>query len=145
MKTNKTNRDSKTKKKHIIDTYTTMYFVDIVVANQYTTLEELKKLYSYSDKVELDDLVLNGDCTTTFCLRKSDNKPVCLVKYNGPSDIKGLDPILDLINTVCHEAGHCVMDIYRSIGQDICPCSQEPVCYFLGYVAECIYKTLTKK
>lgn len=140
----KTKQDSKAKKS-IIDTYSTIYYVDIVVANKYATLEELKELYVYSDGVELNDEILCGDATTSTCYRKSDNKAVVLIKYNGKPNVKGLDAILTLINTVCHEAGHATINIYRHMNQDICPCSSEPFCYLLGYIAECIYKTLKKR
>ena len=132
------------KKKSIIDTYTTIYFVDIVVANKYTTLEELKELYTYSDGTELDDQLLSGNATTATCTRKSDNCSVCLIKYNNDTKRKNINKQLDLINTVCHEAGHVVLDIYEYIGQNVCNCSPEPFCYLLGYVSECIYKTLKK-
>jgi len=132
-------------KKSIIDTYTTIYFVDIVVANEYSTLEELQNLYKYSDNEELDDAILGGQCTTSTCVRKSDNANVVLIKYNHHSKVKTVDKRLDFINTICHEAGHAVLDIYELIGQKVCNCSPEPFCYLLGYIAECAYKTLTKK
>lgn len=140
---NKDKKDSITTKS-IIDTYETIYFVDIVVANKYTTLEQLKELYTYSNGDELDDSILNGDCTSSTCKRKSDSKDICLVKYNHSSVIKGLDKKADLINTISHEAGHVALDIYAHMSQQVCDCSQEPFCYLLGYAAECIYKTLTK-
>lgn len=131
-------------KKSIIDTYTTIYFVDIVVANEYTTLEQLKELYTYSDGTELDDRIMSCDCTTSTCTRKSDGKNISLVKYNHESNIKSIDKDIDFINTISHEAGHCALDIYEHIHQDICNCSPEPFCYLLGYITECIYKTLKK-
>ena len=131
-------------KKSIIDTYTTIYFVDIVVANKYTTLEELKQLYVYCDGAELDNRVTSCECTTSTCTRISDNKNIILIKYNRDSAIKRVDKQLDLINTIAHEAGHAVLDIYDHMHQDICNCSPEPFCYLLGYIAECIYKTLRK-
>jgi hypothetical protein len=132
-------------KKSIIDTYETIYNVDIVVANKYATLEELKELYIFSDKVELDEGILNGDCTASTCYNKSNDKPVVLIKYNHPTKIKGKNKTLDFVNTVCHEAGHAVLDIYDFIGQNVNADSSEPFCYLLGYIAECVYKTLTKK
>lgn len=131
-------------KESIIDTYETIYFVDIVVANKYSTLEELKELYTYADGVVLDEDILKPDCSTSTCRRISDNKDVILVKHNNDCQIKGIDKHLDLINTVSHEAGHCVIDIYDHMGQQICSCSPEPFCYLLGYITQCIYKTLTK-
>ena len=130
------------KKKSRIDVYPTIYYVDIVVANKHATLEELKEDYIFSDGVELDNTILDFECSTSTCIRKSDNKDCILIKYNKDSKIKGTDKKVDLINTVSHEAGHVVLDIYSHMSQDICNCSSEPFCYLLGYVAECIYKTL---
>lgn len=132
-------------KKNIIDTYTTIYYVDIVVANKYTTLDQLKKLFTYSDGDELDERINNGNCTTSTCVRKSDNRDCILIKYNKDSKIRGMNKALDLINTVCHESGHAVLDIYDHMDQHVCNCTPEPFCYLLGYIAECVYKTLTKK
>ena len=138
------NNNNKTKKKSRIDTYETIYYVDLVVANQYTTLEELKKLYIYSDGVELDEQIMNNICSTSTIRRKSDDKDCILVKYNGYVDIKFVDKKIDLLNTIAHEAGHVCIDIYDHMRQNICSCSQEPFCYLLGWVTQCIYKTLKK-
>lgn len=132
-------------KKSIIDTYTTIYYVDIVVANKYTTLDQLKELYKYSDGTELDDNITCCDCTTSTCIRKADNKSIVLIKHNDNITLKNINKTLSFINTVCHESGHAVLDIYSHMHQDVCNCSSEPFCYLLGYVAECVYKTLTKK
>lgn len=142
-----TKRNSKTKKnsRAIIDTYETIYFVDLVVANKHTTLEQLKKLYCYPDGVELNEDILGGDCSSTPVVRISDNKDCCLVKYNRATRIKSIPKNEDLIDVIAHEAGHVVLDIYNHMGQQICSCSSEPFCYLLGYIAVCIYKTFTKK
>lgn len=132
-------------KKSIIDTYSTIYYVDIVVANKYTTLDQLKELYIYSDGTELDNKITSCECTSSTCIRKSDNKSVILIKYNSDCKIVGTNKKLDLINTICHESGHAALDIYDHMRQSVCNCSPEPFCYLLGYIAECVYKTLTKK
>ena len=136
--------NSKTKKKSRIDTYETIYYVDLVVANQYTTLEELKKLYIYSDGVELDEQIMDTTASTSTIRRKSDGKDCILVKFNGYAGIKCIDKKTELHNTIAHEAGHVCIDIYDHMRQNICPCSQEPFCYLLGWVTQCIYKTLKK-
>lgn len=138
------NNNSKTKKKSRIDTYETIYYVDLVVANQYTTLEELKKLYIYSDETELDEQIMDTTASTSTIRRRSDGKDCILVKYNGYAGLKCVDKKTDLYNTIAHEAGHVCMDIYDHMRQNICPCSQEPFCYLLGWVTQCIYKTLKK-
>ena len=140
MKTKKNN-------KAIIDTYSNIYPVDLVVANKYVTLEQLQELYDYGDKQELDCNITdpNSNATTTCVRRKKDEKSCILVKYNNNDCSKSVDKKTNFISTVCHEAGHVVLDIYEYIRQNICNCSPEPFCYLLGWATECIYKTLTKK
>lgn len=131
-------------KKSIVDIYETIYGIDLVVANRYTTVEDLNEEYSYYDGAELDSSILDGLSAVALCKRISDGKRVILAKYNRDSDIKGIDKKVDFINTITHEAGHVVLDIYSAIDQDIKFDSQEPFCYLLGWVGECLYKTWTK-
>ena len=140
------NNNSKTKKS-IIDTYKCIYPVELVVANEAVTLEELQELYTYTDYSELDNRVTTDDCnaTVTQVYRKSDNKACCLVKYNNNDCCKTANKKENFISTISHEAGHVCLDIYEYIEQNICNCSPEPFCYLLGWVTVCIYKTLSKK
>lgn len=145
----KTKKDSKTSNnsRAIIDTYSCIYPVDLVVANKYVTLEQLQELYDYCKGQELDDKVTDpeSNATTTYVRRKKDEKACVLVKYNNNDCSKSADKKLNYINTICHEAGHVALDIYDYIRQNICNCSPEPFCYLLGWATECIYKTLSKK
>lgn len=134
----------KSTNKHIIDVYTTIYQIDIVVANKYTTLEELKELYKFNN-AELNSDILDGFATTSYVKRKTDNQICILVKYNKDSNVVGISKKEDFINTISHEATHVALDIYDYIGQDICFCSPEPFAYLVGYATECIYKTLMKR
>ena len=132
-------------KKSIIDTYyLEIYDVYLVVANKYTTLEELKKLYVYSDGVELTDEILKGQCTTSTCYRKEDNTCAVLVKYNTEGTHTSKNRKTDFINTCGHEGTHVALDIYEMISQNVCFCTPEPFCYLVGWATECIYKTLVK-
>lgn len=135
----------KKQKKAIIDTYETLYGIDIVVVNRQVNLERLQKLYTYPDGVVLDDFIIDGLATTTVVKRISDNKTCILIKDNKDSDVKSIDKKLDHINTIAHESLHAVLDIYDIIQQKVCTCTPEPMCYLIGYIAECVYKTLTKK
>lgn len=130
--------------KKIIDIYKNdIYFVDLVVANQYVELKDLQKQYIYSDGVELDEFIMHGCATICNVIRKSDDCYCLLVKYNKPW--KGRDKKLDLINTVSHESAHVALNIYEKIGQKVRNCGSEPFCYLVGWASECIYNTLTKK
>ena len=133
------------KNKDIVDIYPTIYGVDLVVARKSATLEDLKKDYMYYDGVELDDDVSSFTCSACKCKRKSDNRYCVVIKYNHPCSVKGIDKKADLVNTCAHEAGHAALFIYEYVEQNVCFCSQEPFCYLVGWVAECMYKTLQKK
>jgi hypothetical protein len=135
----------KKNKKSRIDIYTNLYGVDLVVANKYTTIEELRKDYTFYDGVELTEEIMDCMATTSKVRRKSDNRYCMLVKYNRESKIKDRNPKLEFVNTISHEAAHVAIDIYQYIDQDLCPCSSEPFCYLVGWVTECIYKTLQSK
>ena len=135
----------KKQKKAIIDTYETLYDIDIVVANRQVSLEKLQKLYTYPDGVVLDSFIVDAIATTAVVKRISDNKTCILIKDNKDTDVKSIDKKLDHINTIAHESLHAVLDIYDIIQQKVCTCTPEPMCYLIGYIAACVYKTLTKK
>ena len=138
------------KKQPHLDTYTTVYSVDIVVANEYVTIEQLRELFTYCDGEELKDSILDKDsflaATVGFLKRKSDNKSVLLVAYLRDTNVK-TDIKADRINTIAHEAAHVAMDIFDYIGATISSYTtdQEAFAHLIGYVAECIYKTISKK
>ena len=134
----------KKKKKGIIDVYETMYGVDIVVANRDVELNTLIKQYTYSDGDLLDTYITDAMATSAIVKRISDNKTCVLIKDNRDSRVKGVDKKVDRINIIAHESMHAVMYIYDIIDQKLCSCSSEPICYLAGYIAECVYKTLTK-
>lgn len=129
-------------KKSRIDIYETIYNVVLVVANQYTTIEEIREIVEYTDGEEIDDEIMVGCANVTMCRRKSNKMDALLVKYNHIIDIQGVNKTLDLINTVSHEAGHVALRIYQHMDQEVYNDSQEPFCYLLGWAAECIYKTV---
>ena len=144
----KNNKDSKTSKhsrtnKAIVDIYETIYDIDIVVANRYTTVEQLNKTYC---TVNHEDLTDADAVAYTECVydRKTD-RPVIIVRYIRQSKWAE-DQKSDLINTAAHEALHVCMDIYSKIGEKIFEQdSNELFAYLIGWVTECIYKTWTKK
>ena len=116
----------------------------MVVANQYTTLEQLSKTYSFYDDVELIDDILRGEASTSKCKDKNTGEYIILVKFNHHSWIKGVDKTTNFINTISHEATHVALDVYELCDQNVCFCSPEPFCYLQGWACECIYKTLKK-
>lgn len=134
----------KNKKARIDTYYCNIYGVYLVVANRYADIKDLQKLYRYANGEELDNPT-DSISTTYLCKRKSDNALVLLVKYNRDSLVKSVDKTLDFINTCSHEATHVALDIYESISQNVCFCTPEPFCYLVGWVTECIYKTLKNK
>lgn len=141
----KTVNNSKTNKKSKITVYKNdIYDVSLVVANQYTTIEELKKKYTFYDGVELSEDIMHAEASTARCRDIDTGENVILVKYNRGTIIKGKDKTLRFINTVSHEATHVALDIYELRNQHVCFCSPEPFCYLQGWACECIYKALKK-
>lgn len=130
-------------KKSIIDVYPTIYDVDIVVANKYTTIEQINKRYKTVDDKDFEDN--ESIAFTQPGYDRKTNKAVIVVKYNREYNVKGIDKKLDLVNTCAHEALHTCMLIYSKIGERVFKEDEnELLAYLLGWVTECIYKTLTK-
>ena len=132
-------------KKSYIDTYKTLYPVDIVVANETVTLEKLRKLYTTCEGTELSEEVMDCVASASRAKRISDDKYVILIKYNHPTMVKGIDKEADLVSTCAHEATHAALDIFEYIEEIPCTQHQETLAYLIEYVAACIYKTLRKK
>jgi hypothetical protein len=133
------------KNKHI-DTYSTVYGVDVVVANKSVELKDLQKLYTYSDDKELGDEVKDCLASTATCKNRKTGRYVILVKYNKLTSIVGVNKKLDLINTASHEAFHALMYLLTFANQDINPDSNvETQAYYMGWLTEIIYNTWTKK
>ena len=138
----KTSKNSKTKKS-IIDVYPTVYNVDLVVANKYTSIAQLNKRYKTVDGKDFEDD--ECICFTQSGYDKKTNKAVIIVKYIHPYNVVGIDKNADLINTCAHEAVHVCMRIYSKIGEEVYKDdSNESLAYLLGWATECIYKTLKK-
>lgn len=139
------NNNSKTKKKSRIEEYySDIYDVYLVVANEHTTLEQLRKRYKHPDGEELSEHLLEGSAATATAVDKKTDAAVIIVKYNRHPCNKTLNKKTTLVNICSHEATHVALDIYEMLGQNVCFCTPEPFCYLQAWVAECIYKTLTK-
>lgn len=144
----KNNKDSKTSKhsrtnKAIVDIYETIYDIDIVVANRYTTVEQLNKTYC---TINHEDLTDTDAVAYTECVYDRNTDKACIIVRYVHDSKHAKDKKLDLINTAAHEALHVCMDIYSKIGEDVYKNdSNELFAYLIGWITECIYKTWTKK
>lgn len=134
-------------KKARIDTYSTIYDMDFIVANEHVTLDELKKLFTYDNEEELDKAQIDWDCCTSIVKRKKDGATCLLVKFNkiGKGFTSSGDELLDLIDISAHEATHVAIDIYNRVSATIDTENQECFAYFVGYITERILKTLLNK
>lgn len=133
-------------KKARIDTYSTQYDIDFVVADSKVTLNDLRELYCYDDDTELDDTWNDCSACTGTVKRKEDGATVLLVHYTKPSSFTSSgDDLLDLIDICAHEATHVAIDIYNIVAADIDTKNQETFAYFVAYIAERIAKTLLNK
>jgi hypothetical protein len=131
--------------KAVINTYPTIYLVDLAVANKHVTIKQLRELYSEPNGEELEDVTNIGECVTMMVRNKKTNNLVSLVKYCCDHNVKGTDKNTYLVKLCSHEASHVVLDIYNQIHSEVNLMDQEPFAYFLGWVTERIYETLRKQ
>lgn len=133
------------KNKHI-DTYPTIYGVDIVIANKYTTIQDLKDIICYSDGEELDNSWEDYEAYTSTCKYKETGRYCILVKHNNTIPYKGEKLRDRLINCAAHEALHVVIYLQNFSNQKIDVKDDcEYLAYFVGWATEHIYDTWTKK
>lgn len=128
------------KNKSRIDIYDTIFDIDIIVANRYVDIEDLRKDYIYSDGVELEDHK-DWTASTSTVKNKHTNRHGILIQYHKDSSDKTLDKKLDIFNTAAHEAFHAMLDIYAACGVNISHDDHESHAYFIGWITECILKT----
>lgn len=131
--------------KAVINTYPTIYNIDLVVANKHVTIKQLRELYSEPNGEELEDITNMGECVTMMVQNKKTRRLVSLVKYCCDNNVKDIDKNTDLVQLCSHEASHVVLDIYNHIYSNVNLTDQEPFAYFLGWVTERIYETLRKQ
>ena len=129
-----------------------MYPLELVVVNGSVTLEQLRKQYCEIDGTEIEDFDRTKFSAVTFKgIRKSDEHRVVIVWLQNPEDIyytKGTskpDKQISFAGIVSHEASHAALLTYNTIGEGICTVDQEPFAYYLQWIVECIYKTMSKK
>ena len=130
----------KKSKKSIVDKYhNDIYEIEIIVANKYTTLEQLRKKYVYYDGVILDDGIKDTTACVCRCKDIKTGEHCLVVKFN-------IDYTNDasFLGTINHEATHVALDIYELIEQRVDFSSSEPFCYLVEWATRCIYKTLIK-
>lgn len=132
------------KNRPIIDTYSTMYPVNIVVCNKYVTLKDIRKRYTYYDGTEISDISNTYDAITIKCKNKKDNIN-CILIYHISDFGNNKEYINNRLKTIVHECSHVVMFTYELIGEDICLEQQEPFAYYMEYIFDCVLKTLNKK
>lgn len=136
------------KKKAYIDTYQSIYPVELVVANSAVTIDQLRKLFVEGNGDELSDYdMTNRAAVVANVVRKSNDHAVLLVRmgsedkyYKDKNERK-----IDYIGTIAHEAGHVVLNTWRRIEEYETVECQEPFCYYLEWVVKCICNTVFKK
>jgi hypothetical protein len=142
----------KKKRKAYIDVYKSMYPLELVVVNGSVTLEQLRKQYCEIDGTEIEDFNRTRWNAVTFKgIRKSDEHRVVIVWLQNPEDVyytKGSSKIykdITYAGVISHEAAHVALTTYDTVGEGICTVDQEPFAYYLQWIVECIYKTMSKK
>lgn len=132
-------------KKHI-ETFETIYGVDIIVANKYVTLDELRDIMTYADGYELEEEPSEYEAYTSTCKYKSTGRYCILVRHIKTTPFKDEKMRNRLINCAAHEALHVMINLQAYSNQKIdVKDSCEYLAYFMGWMTERIYDTWTKK
>lgn len=131
----------KKKEKKIIDTYDPIIYPRELVVTKNVTLQDLRKRFTFrSGDMLSDEYDPEGNTYTCFVTDTKTGKYIVLVNIGyKQKDMSGY------INDIVHEAEHVKCSIFDNIGLPNTIDSQEADAYLVGWAAECIYKTLTKK
>jgi len=125
--------------------YETLYGVDIVVADDKVTLEQLNKQFKFADGDDLSTDILDGGATTSAVNDRVTGKCCSLIKFNDFGNKTKQEKALTIAEYISHEAMHAALDIFAHIGENVDPSkSNEPLAYLVGYIAKCAYKTLNR-
>lgn len=125
--------------------YETLYDVDIVVADDKVTLEQLNKQFKFADGNDLPTDILDGYATTSTVNDRVTGRNCSLIKFNDFGNKTKQEKALITADCIAHESMHSALDIFAHIGEGVDPSkSNEPLAYLVGYIAKCVYKTLNK-
>lgn len=136
------------KKRFKLDTYQTVYNIDLVVCYGDMSTKELQALYRKLNDSELDDDFNSSRAWCSALIRKSDGATILFVKINKDFNdgfTSSGDELLDMINCASHEAAHCALYLFSIVGANSEDNNSEPFAYLLGYFTERIMKTLLNK
>lgn len=136
------------KKRFKLDTYQTMYDIDLVVCYGDMSTKELQARYRKFNDSELDDDINSSRAWCSALTRKSDDAIILFVKINKDFEngfTSSGDELLDMIDCASHEAAHCALDLFSIIGANSEDNNTEPFAYLVGYFTERIMKTLLNK
>lgn len=132
----------------ILDKYDNDILELPLVVSIYSDLEDLQKEYSYSGGDELDDKLVETSGSCCVLSEKKTKKLVIFVGINHiPSYVKKYnknDRDSWIINTITHECYHAFMDSMNIIQETPCTEHQELAAYYMGWLAECVYKSWVK-
>lgn len=131
--------------KSIIDTYTTMYPVDIVVCNKYTTIKDIAKKYKYTNGEEITYDCSTSDAITIKAKSKKDNSNCIIIYHIQDFGSTSKERNEERLKTIVHECIHAALFTYELIDSDVSLDSQEPFAYYIEYIFGCVLKTLNKK
>lgn len=131
-------------KKKRKDKYTiNVYGTELHVLINYTDADIKAEYIQYSKEEITEDLtdVLDGKGMQWGMLRdKSSKARVTIININTSY----IETIPDLVNTMAHEAYHAAMCITRFADIEYSSEGEEAYAYLIGYITECVYKTVFK-
>ncbi len=91
-----------------------------------------KKSAPLSDRFEgIDDMDESTEACVDPTYDRINNKGGVLIRFAAHKYARN-------VSIVCHEAAHAALDIFDYTGCIISSDNQEPFCYLMGWIAQCI-------
>lgn len=132
-------------KNNNIDIYKTIYDLDLAVCRKNYKIKNIINTYERLNGDPLDEKLFDDSTAFTFACRNKETKVYTIVvAINKTKGKTRQDKNADLTNSISHEAAHVVLETYAKIMDNVSVDHQEPFAYYLGWVAECIYRTYNK-
>ncbi len=132
-------------KNNSIDIYKTIYDLDLAVCRKNYKIKDIINTYERLNGGPLDEKLFDDSTAFTFVCRNKETKVYTIVvAINKTKGKTRQDKNADLTNSISHEAAHVVLETYAKIMDNVSVDHQEPFAYYLGWVAECIYRTYNK-
>lgn len=128
----------------ILDKYTQPIYVpkDLYVCVN-PNFNKLKTLFKFSDDYDIERDFEGSNGMTFYLIKNVKEDRLCILVILNMKSLSEYDTD-QAINTIAHEAFHVAHETLNYCGVEFTANANETYAYFIGWAAQCIYKTYIK-